>query len=48
MGFQVASLLAGEVLVKCGLLDMCEATGYRAVMVTVVSCLEVCTETVDV
>lgn len=45
MVFQVAALLAGEVLVKYGLLGMCEATGYRAVRGTVMSCLMVCAVT---
>lgn len=30
MGFQAAGLLAGEILVKCVLLDMCEAMDSRA------------------
>lgn len=36
--FQAAVLLAGEILVKYVLLDMCEAVGYRAMRGTVVSC----------
>ena len=45
MVFQVAALLAGEVLIKYRLFDTCKATGYRAVRGTVVSCLMVSTQT---
>lgn len=38
MGFQVAGLLAGEILVKYVPLDKCEAMDYRARRGTVVSC----------